>query len=171
MPDSADQSGSSPAAARASRAGQGASPGRSEANPSRSRAAPAASTPLTSVGLCSRPLEHGVEQVVERGPDGVHVGLLALGGEAVRAVGRGQVARQVDPQPLADDAGRAEQVDQHVPAAGGQADLLGQLPLRGDQRVLAGVVEQPGGRLGQPVPDRVPVLPDEDDALRPRRGR
>ena len=125
-------------------------------------------------------VQHRVDQVVQRRPDGVHVRLLALADEPVRRVDVGQVAGQVDPQRLADDAGRGEQVDQHVPGAGRQADLLGQFPLRREQVVLTVDVQQTGRRLDQPVPDRMPVLPDQrhpvvivegDDADRARMAR
>ena len=75
--------------------------------------------------------------------------------------------------------GRGEQVDQHVPGAGRQADLLGEFALRREQRILPVDVQQAGGRLDQPVPDGVPVLPDQrdpvliverDDADRARMG-
>ena len=110
-------------------------------------------------------VQHRLDQVVQRGPDGVHVRLLAAADEAVRRLGLGEVAGQEDPQRFADDPGRGEQVDQHVPGVGRQADLLGQFPLRREQVVLAVDVQQPGRRLDQPVPDRVPVLPDQRDPI------
>ena len=49
--------------------------------------------------------------------------------------------------------------------AAGEQDLLGQLPLRRLQGRLAVLVAQPGRQLPQVLADRVPVLPQQDDAV------
>ncbi len=112
-------------------------------------------------------VEDGVDQIIERGPHGVHVRLLAAADEPVRRIDVGQVPSQEDPQRLADDAGRGEQIDQQVPGAGRQADLLGELSLRREQRILAVDIEQArraarSAGAGPGAGTAAPARPDHD---------
>ena len=52
-----------------------------------------------------------------------------------------------------------------APGRGPQLSLLGQLPLRGAERRLTGLIAQPRGQLPQIVPGRVTVLPDQQYPL------
>ena len=71
----------------------------------------------------------------------------------------------VYPAYLRTDTRRWPQVGQRAPGRGPQLSLLGQLPLRGAEGRLTGLIAQPGGQLPQIVPGRVTVLPDQQYRL------
>ena len=84
---------------------------------------------MTAVGLCKRPDEHQVAGFVQGDPRDGHVALLALADVPVARRARRQVAGEVAAERLGRAAGRVEEVDQHVPGAGGQVRLLRELAL------------------------------------------
>jgi len=72
----------------------------------------------------------------------------------------------VYPAYLRADTRRWPQVGQRAPGRGPQLSLLGQLPLRGAEGRLTGLIAQPRGQLPQIVPGRVTVLPDQQSRCR-----
>jgi hypothetical protein len=85
--------------------------------------------------------------VLQRHPLAGHVGLLVLLHVPVHLA---DVPGQEDADRLVGHAGARQGVDQDVPAARREARLLHQLALRGRERRLPRLVEQPGGQLLQP---------------------
>ena len=72
-----------------------------------------------------------------------------------------EAARQVDADHLVAAARRRREVGEHRPLGCHEVGLLGELALRGRERVLAVDVEQPGGDLPVARAHRVPVLLDQ----------
>jgi hypothetical protein len=88
----------------------------------------------------------------------------------------GQPAGEIDPGGLGRHARRGEQVDEDLPVRRLHMAFLVELTSRRDRIWLPRHVEQSGWYLQQPVPDRMPILRDEqhslvvvqcDDAYRP----
>ena len=109
-------------------------------------------------------LEDGADEVVERVPEGLHVGLLVLRHE-VTPVGGTQVAGEVEVHDLAGQAGRGERRGEPGPLPRLHRGLLHQLAPGDLHRVLAGHVAEPRRQLDEPALGRVAVLPHAEHAL------
>ena len=107
-------------------------------------------------------VEHGVDDVVERDPARLEVGLLVEPGE--RGCG-GEPAGEEDPDRLVAAAGRGEELGEQAPVGGLEVGLLRQLAHRGGDGCLALLVEQSGGQLPVARGDRVAVLLDQQYAV------
>ncbi|COZ63205.1 Uncharacterised protein [Mycobacterium tuberculosis] len=89
-----------------------------------------------------------------------HVGFFVMGfGPAHLA----QSGGQIDPHRFVAEARRGVQIDQHLPGAGLQPDLLPQLPGGREMRWLPSDVEQPRGQFPKPPTIGVAVLINHRD--------
>ena len=109
-------------------------------------------------------VEHRLEELLERHPELLHLGLLGVQLE-VAPVGVREPRGQVEVVQLVGEPGAREQGEQESPVLGLQLDLLAELTRGGELRVLAVLVAQPGRELDEQPATGVPVLAQAADPL------
>src|SRR5690606_16126298 len=100
-----------------------------------------------------------IDSLRERHPFQTDVRLLILTGECVRS--RLYAGGEIDADQFAVAAGSRPRRHERLPVACDEICLLGQLALRGEHRILALDVVEYRWKLPVTVPDRMPVLLDE----------